>query len=137
MPSTSIADYSAAEITQLLESFSSGAAAKLLAAAPPEAKAAAAAALLNVRNTSRLQARVAELEQLLERREQQLNDLTAAAHAQVKSESELLDRTLVRFERLCTINNQLTSQLNDLTRKYNELALRRTRRRDSMARGFE
>ena len=121
MPSTSIADYSAAEITQLLESFSSGAAAKLLAAAPPEAKAAAAAALLNVRNTSRLQARVAELEQLLERREQQLNDLTAAAHAQVKSESELLDRTLVRFERLCTMNNQLTSQLNDLTRKYNEL----------------
>ena len=64
---------------------------------------------------------VAELEQLLERREQQLNDLTAAAHAQVKSESELLDRTLVRFERLCTMNNQLTSQLNDLTRKYNEL----------------
>jgi len=121
MPSTSIADYSAAEITQLLESFSSGAAAKLLAAAPPEAKAAAAAKLLNVRNTSRLQARVAELEQLLERREQQLNDLTAAAHAQVKSESELLDRTLVRFERLCTMNNQLTSQLNDLTRKYNEL----------------
>ena len=121
MPSTSIADYSAAEITQLLESFSSGAAAKLLAAAPPEAKAAAAAALLNVRNTSRLQARVAELEQLLERREQQLNDLTAAAHAQVKSESELLDRTLVRFERLCTMNNQLTSQLNDLTRKYNAL----------------
>ena len=121
MPSTSIADYSAAEISQLLESFSSSAAAKLLAAAPPEAKAAAAAALLNVRNTSRLQARVAELEQLLERREQQLNDLTAAAHAQVKSESELLDRTLVRFERLCTMNNQLTSQLNDLTRKYNEL----------------
>ena len=117
MPSTSITDYSAAEISQLLESFSSSAAAKLLAAAPPEAKAAAAAKLLNVRNTSRLQARVAELEQHLEQRDQQIKHI-------VKSESELLDRTAVRFERLCTMNNQLTSQLNDLTRKYKDAVLR-------------
>ena len=117
MPLTSIADYSAAEITQLLESFSSGAAAKLLAAAPPEAKAAAAAALLNVRNTSRLQARVAELEQLLEQRDQQIKHI-------VNSESDLLDRTLVRFEKLCTMNHQLISQVNDLRSKYKE-AIRR------------
>ena len=45
MPSTAISDYTPAEITQLLESFSGGAAAKLLAAAPAEAKAAAAATL--------------------------------------------------------------------------------------------
>ena len=45
MPSTAISDYTPAEITQLLESFSGGAAAKLLAAAPAAAKAAAAATL--------------------------------------------------------------------------------------------